>query len=157
MLHYFPPVGAGVLVPGLVVIALIIVIPYFNINVEAEGIWLKDKARRVRIFGIVVVLCCIFLAVFQVWVALIPTLIIIAPLMYGASQVDPQTATGFRRSLVDRPLSYWIMTWFLFRIHRTHRHWNFLPWRVGSDRERSGTLPRSGLLTFGSFGDSCPT
>jgi hypothetical protein len=114
MLHYFPPVVAGVLVPGLVVMALI-VIPYFNINVEAEGMWLKDKARRLRIFGIVVVLFCIFLAVFKVWVALVPTLII-AALMYMASQVDPQTATGFRRALARKPLSYWIMTWFLFEL-----------------------------------------
>ena len=44
LLHYFPPVVAGVLIPGLVVMALI-VIPYFNINVEAEGLWLRDKAR----------------------------------------------------------------------------------------------------------------
>jgi quinol-cytochrome oxidoreductase complex cytochrome b subunit len=114
MLHYFPPVVAGVLVPGLVVMALI-VIPYFNINIEAEGMWMKDKSRRLRIFGIVVVLFCIFLAAFKVWVALVPTLII-AALMYMASQADPQTATGFRRSLARKPLSYWIMTWFLFEL-----------------------------------------
>ncbi|HWS96426.1 MAG TPA: hypothetical protein VN620_08135 [Candidatus Methylomirabilis sp.] len=114
MLHYFPPVVAGVLVPGLVVMALII-IPYFNINIEAEGMWVKDKARRLRIFGIVVVLFCIFLAVFKVWVALVPTLIM-AALMYMAAQTDPQTATGYRRSLVSKPLSFWIMTWFLFEL-----------------------------------------
>jgi len=114
MLHYFPPVVAGVLVPGLVVMALII-IPYFNINIEAEGMWMKDKARRLRIFGIVVVLFCIFLAVFKVWVALVPTLIM-AALMYMAAQTDPQTATGYRRSLVSKPLSFWIMTWFLFEL-----------------------------------------
>src|SRR5438445_7051023 len=45
MLHYFPPVVAGVLAPGLVVIALII-IPYFNINIEAEGVFLTVRARR---------------------------------------------------------------------------------------------------------------
>src|ERR1700758_1681687 len=38
LLHYFPPVVAGVLVPTLVVLALI-VIPYFNINIEAEGLF----------------------------------------------------------------------------------------------------------------------
>ena len=114
MLHYFPPVVAGVLVPTLVVIALI-VIPYFNINIEAEGMWMKDKARRLRIFGVVVVLFCIFLAAFKVWVALVPTAII-AVLMYMASQADPQTATGFRHSLAHKPLSYWIMTWFLFEL-----------------------------------------
>jgi hypothetical protein len=114
MLHYFPPVVAGVLVPGLVVMALI-VIPYFNINIEAEGMWMKDKARRLRIFGIVVLLFCIFLAAFKVWVAFVPTLVI-AAFMYIASQADPQTAKGFRLSLVRKPLSYWIMTWFLFEL-----------------------------------------
>jgi hypothetical protein len=114
MLHYFPPVVAGVLVPGLVVMALII-IPYFNINIEAEGMWLRDKARRLRIFGIVMVVFCIFLAIFKVWVALVPTLII-AALMYLAAQTEPQTATGFRRWLAAKPLSFWIMTWFLFEL-----------------------------------------
>ncbi len=41
LLHYFPPVVAGVLMPGLVVMALI-VIPYFNINIEAEGIFARQ-------------------------------------------------------------------------------------------------------------------
>ncbi len=41
MLHYFPPVVAGVLAPGLVVLALI-VIPYFKVNIEAEGLFLKS-------------------------------------------------------------------------------------------------------------------
>jgi menaquinol-cytochrome c reductase cytochrome b/c subunit len=114
MLHYFPPVVAGVLVPGLVVMALII-IPYFKINVEAEGLWLRDKAKRLRIFGIVVVLFCIFLAVFDVWVALVPTLIV-AGFMLLAAQSDPQKAQGFRRWLVRKPLSFWVMTWFLFEL-----------------------------------------
>ena len=114
MLHYFPPVVAGVLVPGLVVMALI-VIPYFKINVEAEGLWLRDKAKRLRIFGIVVVLFCIFLVVFDVWVALVPTLII-AGFMLLAAQTDPQSAQGFRRWLVRKPLSFWVMTWFLFEL-----------------------------------------
>jgi menaquinol-cytochrome c reductase cytochrome b/c subunit len=42
LLHYFPPVVAGVLVPTLVVLALI-VIPYFNINIEAAGLFTKDR------------------------------------------------------------------------------------------------------------------
>jgi len=48
MLHYFPPVVAGVLVPTLVVIALV-VIPYFNINIEAEGLFTTNRAARLRI------------------------------------------------------------------------------------------------------------
>ena len=114
MLHYFPPVVAGVMIPGLVVMALII-IPYFKINVEAEGLWLRDKARRLRIFGTVVVLFCIFLVVFDVWVALVPTLII-AGFMLLAAQTDTQKSQGFRRWLVRKPLSFWVMTWFLFEL-----------------------------------------
>lgn len=114
LLHYFPPVVAGVLIPGLVVMALII-IPYFNINVEAEGLWLRNRSRRLRIFGIVVVVFCIFLAGFDVWVALFPT-IVVAAFMLLAARTDPQTATGFRQWLVRKPLSFWIMTWFLVEL-----------------------------------------
>ena len=114
MLHYFPPVVAGVLVPGLVVMALI-VIPYFNINIEAEGVFLKDRQRRLRIFYAVAVLLSIFLLWFHVVVAVIPTLIM-AGLMILASQSSPQSTSGFRRYLAARPLSYWVMTWFLFEL-----------------------------------------
>src|SRR6201993_4599748 len=49
MLHYFPPVVAGVLIPGLVVMALI-VIPYFKVNIEADGLFMKSRQRRLQIF-----------------------------------------------------------------------------------------------------------
>ena len=49
LLHYFPPVVAGVLVPALLIIALV-VIPYFNINIEAGGLFLKDRTKRLRLF-----------------------------------------------------------------------------------------------------------
>src|SRR5581483_2603929 len=77
MLHYFPPVVAGVLVPGLVVMALI-VIPYFNINIEAEGFFLKNRERRLRVFYIVTSVLVLFLLLFHVYVALVPTLIVAA-------------------------------------------------------------------------------
>jgi hypothetical protein len=114
MLHYFPPVVAGVLVPCLVVMALV-VIPYFKVNIEAEGLFLRDRAKRLRIFFVVAVALSIFLLVFHVIVALIPTLII-AGLMILAAQSSPQSPSGFRRYLAARPLSYWVMTWFLFEL-----------------------------------------
>ncbi len=114
MLHYFPPVVAGVLVPGLVVMALI-VIPYFKVNIEAEGLFSKDREGRLRIFYIVAVLLSIFLVWFHVIVALVPTLIIVA-LMILAAQSSAQSPSGFRRYLAARPLSYWVMTWFLFEL-----------------------------------------
>ena len=114
MLHYFPPVVAGVLVPTLVVIALI-VIPYFSMNIEAEGLFLKDRAQRLRIFYIVAAALMIFLLVFDVYVALVPTLIV-AAFMMVAAQSSPQSPSAFRRYLASKPLSYWVMTWFLFEL-----------------------------------------
>src|SRR5450759_1529512 len=114
MLHYFPPVVAGVLVPGLVVMALI-VIPYFNINIEAEGVFLKDRKRRVLIFYWVAAVLSVFLLWFDVYVALVPTLIVVG-FMALAAQSSPQSTSAFRRYLAGRPLSFWIMTWFLFEL-----------------------------------------
>jgi hypothetical protein len=114
MLHYFPPVVAGVLVPGLVVTALI-VIPYFNINIEAQGLFLKDREQRLRVFYMAASALVLFLLVFRVYVALVPTLII-AIFMIVAAQSSPQTSSTFRRYLSSKPLSCWIMTWFLFEL-----------------------------------------
>src|SRR5579859_8113868 len=114
MLHYFPPVVAGVLAPGLVVMALI-VIPYFKVNIEADGLFLKDRERRLRIFYVVAVVLVVFLGMFHVLAALVPT-VIIAGLMLLASQSSPQSPSAFRGYLAARPLSYWVMTWFLFEL-----------------------------------------
>jgi menaquinol-cytochrome c reductase cytochrome b/c subunit len=114
MLHYFPPMVAGVLVPTLVVIALV-VIPYFNINIEAEGLFLKDRSRRLRIFYVIAGGLSLFLLLFHVYVALVPTLIV-SGIMVLASQSSPDTGPAYRRYLVIKPLSYWIMTWFLFEL-----------------------------------------
>lgn len=114
MLHYFPPVVAGVLMPTLVVIALI-VIPYFNINIEAEGLFTKHRVRRLPIFYAVAAGLLIFLIVFDVYVALVPTLIVTG-FMLLASQSSSKSRSRFRRYLAARPLSFWIMSWFLFEL-----------------------------------------
>ena len=114
LLHYFPPVVAGVLAPGLVVMALI-VIPYFNINIEAEGVFLTDRKRRVGIFAIVATVLMLFLLLFHVYVAVAGTVAITA-LMAIAASSSPQSHSAFRLYLASKPLSYWIMTWFLIEL-----------------------------------------
>lgn len=114
MLHYFPPVVAGVLVPGLVVMALI-VIPYFKVNIEADGLFLKNRKTRLRIFYVVASALSLFLVLFEVYAALVPTLIM-GGLMLLAAQSSPRSKSGFRRYLAGRPLSFWVMTWFLFEL-----------------------------------------
>jgi len=114
LLHYFPPMVAGVLVPTLVVLALI-VIPYFNINIEAEGLFAKDRDKRLKIFWVVSAVFCIFLLVFDVIVALVPTIITVALMAY--SSVPPTNSDSrFHRSLAAKPLSFWVMSWFLFEL-----------------------------------------
>jgi len=114
MLHYFPPVVAGVMAPGLVVVALI-VIPYFNINIAAEGLFLKDRSRRLRIFYITAGALLIFLLLFHVYVAFVPTLIV-AAFMVLAAQSSSGSSSPSRKYLSSKPLSFWIMTWFLFEL-----------------------------------------
>ena len=58
---------------------------------------------------------CVFLLVFDVYVALPPTLIV-AAFMLVAANSSPQSPSAFRRYLNSKPLSYWIMTWFLFEL-----------------------------------------
>lgn len=110
LLHYFPPVVAGVLIPTLVVMALV-VIPYFRINIEAEGLWTKNKAARLRILVLVVVVFSVFLIVFDVFAVLAPTLLMAALMLYSAT--TPADPARLHRWLGARPLSFWIMTWFL--------------------------------------------
>src|SRR5271165_3140874 len=66
LLHYFPPFVAGILIPTLVVIALV-VIPYFNINVEGEPIWARRPSQNLGIVVITVIVLLAFLSVFQAW------------------------------------------------------------------------------------------
>jgi quinol-cytochrome oxidoreductase complex cytochrome b subunit len=114
LLHYFPPVVAGVLVPTLLIIALI-VIPYFNINIEANGLFLKDRAKRVRWFYLVAVGMLTFLLAFHVYVAVAPT-VLVALAMIVASNSQHDSPSRMRRYLAQKPLAYWIMTWFLLEL-----------------------------------------
>ncbi len=111
ILHYFPPVVAGVLIPGVLVTALII-IPYFDINIEADGLFLKNRERRLMLSMAVVGALSVFFLFFKVYVALAPTLLVTAFVLLAAFS-PPESSGRFRRYLARRPIFWWIMTWFL--------------------------------------------
>lgn len=132
LLHYFPPVVAGVLIPGLVVAALV-VIPYFNINIEGRSIW-ADRSRRPVVIGSVIGFMVIIAGLFasrqlgeaataigavnrtlDLVVPIIPTLIVGSVLLLS-SRFSSQSPRAFERWLADRPISFWIMTWFLVEL-----------------------------------------
>ena len=66
LLHYFPPLVAGIIIPTLAVIALV-VIPYFNVNIRGEPLWAANRPRRFRIVLATLVVLLVFLAVFRAW------------------------------------------------------------------------------------------
>lgn len=112
LLHYFPPVVAGVLIPTLLVIALI-VIPYLKINVEGEGLWARNRAGRLRISAAVIAVFAVFLVAFDVYAVLIPTLLVAGLMFFSASR--PEAPGRLQRWLAAKPLSFWIMSWFLLQ------------------------------------------
>jgi hypothetical protein len=112
LLHYFPPVVAGVLIPTLVVMALI-VIPYFKVNVEAEGLWIRNRTGRLRILAAVTLAFAVFLIAFDVFAVLIPTLLVAGLMFFSAT--SPAVPGCFHRWLTAKPLSFWIMSWFLLQ------------------------------------------
>jgi hypothetical protein len=87
------------------------VIPYFNINIEAEGVWLRDRTKRLRIAMIAVGALTLSLLLLQVWAILTPTVVVAGFMFLAAATTEP--AGRVRRWLVSKPLSFWIMTWFL--------------------------------------------
>lgn len=110
LLHIFPPVVAGVLMPLLVVIALII-IPYFDINIKRTGLWNKDPKKTFIVFSSVVFVFLIIMFLFDAFSILIPTLLIyiLAVLPYLIKKKNT-----FINSIASLSLAEWIMTWFVF-------------------------------------------
>jgi hypothetical protein len=110
LLHYFPPVVGGVLIPTLVVIALV-VIPYFGINIQAEGFWITNRKAKLRNVAIAVITLIAFLAWFEVYAVLIPTVLIAVVMLQQAFPASTPGRLG--RWLHSKPLPFWIMSWFL--------------------------------------------
>ena len=110
LLHYFPPVVAGILIPGLVVIALVVV-PYFEVNIKGESFWAVNDRRRLLVSAAVLVSLLILLSLFEAWTVIVPTLLLGLPFLAGYSS-SAQSGPA-RRYLHSRPLSWWVMTWFI--------------------------------------------
>src|SRR6516225_4032710 len=109
LLHFFPPFVAGILIPTLVVIALV-VIPYFNVNVEGKPLWGEQPGKRFgMVLGVVIALLTV-LALVDAWTIIVPT-VVIAGLLVASYQ--SKAANGWMHTLRNKPLSWWVMTWFI--------------------------------------------
>jgi quinol-cytochrome oxidoreductase complex cytochrome b subunit len=109
LLHFFPPFVAGILIPTLTLVALV-VIPYFRVNVDVKPLWSESASKRLTIVLIAVAALLALLVVVDAWTIIVPTALVAAPLI--ASYYSKATA-GWMGALRNKPLSWWVMTWFL--------------------------------------------
>lgn len=109
LLHYFPPIVAGVILPTLAVVALI-VIPYFKINLKQEGLWKENRRQTLIVLLLSVGIVSVLLLAMGVYAMVIPTwfITILMILPYRNARTG-----GFIGWLGSRPLSWWVMTWFV--------------------------------------------
>ena len=109
LLHYFPPVVAGVVIPGLVVTALV-VIPYARINLVAGPLWSGDRKRLATGIAAVTGVLAILFSAFQCWAIVVPTLLVAAAMFMARSEGKGRP---FRHFLTQVTLPEWTMTWFV--------------------------------------------
>jgi hypothetical protein len=108
LLHYFPPVVAGVLLPTLVVLSLV-VIPYARINLTAGPLWEGSGRRAPLVLAGTSIALVILLGMFRCWPVIVPT-VGTAAAMFAARGAKPG---GLRVALARVTLPEWIMTWFV--------------------------------------------
>lgn len=111
LLHYFPPFVAGIILPTLIVLSLVVV-PFFNVNIKDETFWARNKQQKVTVLVVIGVLLTALLLHAGAWDALIPVWVI-GTLMILAAQWHGKATGGFQRWLSAKPVSFWVMTWFL--------------------------------------------
>lgn len=112
LLHYYSPFVSGVVLPGAVIGALVVV-PYFNINLHRAPLYATGKPQKMM--GVVIataLLCVVFYttAAHPVWSLIAPTVFL------GVTMLLP-ALIGERgpvlRWVGTRSISFWIFTWFL--------------------------------------------
>lgn len=110
LLHYFPPFVAGVLIPGLVVVALA-VIPYAKVNLSAGPLWEgKDEKKTTIVLASVAAALVLFFAGFLCWAAAVPTAAVATAMFLARRGAQ---AGRWRQALARLTLPQWIMTWFV--------------------------------------------
>lgn len=112
LLHDFPPFVAGILIPGLIIVALI-VLPYFNVNLKREGWWRHNKQKKLLALFLSVILISATSLIFHAYAIAVSTILIFAVslLPYFITREK-----GWLNWLGQRPISDWIMTWFVILV-----------------------------------------
>ena len=109
LLHYFPPIVAGVLLPGLVVTALV-VIPYAPVNLKAGPLWAGRGRGTAAVLAGAAAALALLTGFFGCWPIAVPT-VAVTLAMFAAR--GGERGGTLRRKLAGVTLPEWIMTWFV--------------------------------------------
>jgi hypothetical protein len=139
LLHYYPPIVSGVLLPGLAVLALVVV-PYFDINLRRDAFWRGSTGRKLGTLWASVAALSVGVnttAAHPVWPVVLPLWAVAIAMTVPAVR---RRDTGLVGWLGDRSLAFWIFLWFLLAstaltivgVAFRGPGWEFtLPWRDG--------------------------
>ena len=117
LLHYYPPLVSGILLPGLVVLALVVV-PYFDVNIERAPFLSGAHFKRhlAWLWAAGAALLALFLwssHAGPVWPLIGVTLLLLAasslPLVLGRER-------GPGAWIATRSLPFWIFVWFVLAL-----------------------------------------
>ena len=112
LLHYYPPLVSGVILPGLAVLGLA-VIPYFRINVRRDAFWEKNRKTKLQAMTMAVALLAIFFyfsGAHPVWPIIGSTTAVGGLMIWSGLR---ETGSAWRGWLRTRSLAFWIFSWFL--------------------------------------------
>lgn len=139
LLHYYPPIVSGVAMPGLLIVALV-VIPYFRINLDGIPLAVGNRPRALLILWSTLgalVLLSYFTGAQPVWPFIGTLLAVGGGMSVAISSRSRLRAVAWLRA---RSLAFWIFTWFLLTaatltvigVFFRGPGWSFtVPWRDG--------------------------
>jgi hypothetical protein len=139
LLHYYPPLVSGVLLPTLLVVALVVV-PYFRINLERPPVDVAHHRRTLPAIWIAIGALVVVFALTgsePVWPFIGTLLAVGAAMTVGAASSSRGRVVSWLRA---RSLPFWIFVWFLLAattltvvgVFFRGPGWRFtLPWRDG--------------------------
>jgi len=115
LLHYFPPFVAGIILPGLIVSGLFFIpfLPFFDNVKTREAIdWLRSHAARWLTGAILILAISALMIRVHAWDALLPLWIFVGLNIFAALG-SAMNGNKLRSWLLEKPISFWIMTLFL--------------------------------------------
>jgi menaquinol-cytochrome c reductase cytochrome b/c subunit len=139
LLHYYPPLVSGVVLPGLLLVALVIV-PYMRVNLERVPLRRGHRPRTLlALWGTVVALSALsyFTGAQPVWPFIGTLGFVGAAMSVGIAVESTRRPIPWLRA---RSLAFWIFSWFLLTatvltiigVFFRGPGWAFtLPWRDG--------------------------